>query len=390
MPIPFLLAGAAIATGVLGAAGHSVAKDTNEEAQRVARKAQNLYEEAKEALEKAQKGTEESLLKLGNSKKKTLDYSMKQFLQVYEKIKNVKMKDSIGLNEISDFKIEQQDVIHLRELTNVYDSAMSSATTGAVAGAAISLAVSGSLGLVAEGLSWAGTFLSIGEVGLAATSVGSALTLGLSATPLAAIAAPVALFTAFSASSKADENLEKAETMYAEAEVAAEKMKVSETICNAISERSEMFYDVLVKLDTMFLACIEELDSVIKEKEKRISKKRFGQTDFTDDDLKLIAVTRSLAGAIKAIIDTPILNKDGEVSNESQNICNQIVSGIPELAQRVEDVGIVNLQYIDEAANYIGETEESAGDDEKESEEDDFDDYLQNCALDALNMMNMF
>lgn len=246
MPIPFLLAGAAIATGVLGAAGHSVAKDTNEEAQRVARKAQNLYEEAKEALEKAQKGTEESLLKLGNSKKKTLDYSMKQFLQVYEKIKNVKMKDSIGLNEISDFKIEQQDVIHLRELTNVYDSAMSSATTGAVAGAAISLAVSGSLGLVAEGLSWAGTFLSIGEVGLAATSVGSALTLGLSATPLAAIAAPVALFTAFSASSKADENLEKAETMYAEAEVAAEKMKVSETICNAISERSEMFYDVLV------------------------------------------------------------------------------------------------------------------------------------------------
>lgn len=40
MPLPFILGGLAVATGVLGAAGHAAAKDDNEEAQRIARKAE--------------------------------------------------------------------------------------------------------------------------------------------------------------------------------------------------------------------------------------------------------------------------------------------------------------------------------------------------------------
>ena len=47
--------------------------------------------------------------------------------------------------------------------------------------------------------------------------------MGLAMTPLAAIAAPVVLFTGISSSFKADENLEKAKTMYAEAEAARQK-----------------------------------------------------------------------------------------------------------------------------------------------------------------------
>ena len=54
MPIPFLLAGLAVGTGLLGAAGHSVAKDTNTEAENVAERAKKLYDAEKEHLESLQ------------------------------------------------------------------------------------------------------------------------------------------------------------------------------------------------------------------------------------------------------------------------------------------------------------------------------------------------
>ena len=48
MPIPVILAGLGIA---LGASGHAEAKETNEKAQKLAKKAQELYDTSKEKLE---------------------------------------------------------------------------------------------------------------------------------------------------------------------------------------------------------------------------------------------------------------------------------------------------------------------------------------------------
>lgn len=69
MPIPFLIAGLGVAAGALGVMGHSEAKETNEKAESVSRKAQKLYEDAKDSLEIVQKETQETLLDLGYSKK---------------------------------------------------------------------------------------------------------------------------------------------------------------------------------------------------------------------------------------------------------------------------------------------------------------------------------
>lgn len=342
MPIPFLLAGLSAVAGLAGLGGHMSAKEMNEKAQNISMEAQELYNASKASLEKVQNETEKSLLKLGYSKKKTLDYSMKQFLDLYERIKHISIRESVGLNEISNFKIEPQDVIQLREMSNIYSSSIKSGATGAAAGAVVALAASGSLSIVTSGLSIAGSFLAAGEVSAAAGIAGSALSFGAAMTPLAAIAAPVVLFTGISASMKADENLEKAQAMHAEAEAACEKMKVSETLCKAISDRSEMFNDLLVQLDGMFSECTSLLEEVIRKKYKRIFKKEITSDDFSDNDLKLVAVTRSLAGAVKAVIDTPILTKDGNISDESQEIYNQTTYKLPDFSKAVEEVKAID------------------------------------------------
>lgn len=338
MPIPFLLGALGVVAGVVGAGGHLSAKETNERAQRISEEAKELYNDSKCSLERAQNNTEKALLKLGYQKKNVLDSSMKQFLDSYDKVKHIQVSKSIGVDEILNFSIDQQAAIELREMTDIYAGMVSSGTTGAAAGAVVALAASGSLSVVTGTLATAGSALLAGEVTAAAGIAGSALSFGAAMTPLAAVAAPVVLFTGISASMKADENLEKANAMYAEAEAASEKMKVSETLCVAISERSEMFNKLLVDLNGMFSECSALLTGVVKKKEGRIFKKKLTSTNFTEDELKLMAVTRSLAGAVKSVIDTPLLSEDGNIAYESEKIYNETIERLPDFSEAVTEV----------------------------------------------------
>lgn len=320
MPIPFLLAGLGVAAGVLGVGGHLSANETNERAQQISDDALNLYNNAKMSLEKEQKKTETSLLRLGYAKKRVLDGSMKQFVDYYEKIKDISINESKGLNELSHFSIDQQDVDLLQEMSNIYSSSIASGTAGVATGAVIALAVNGTLPLVTGGLSVAGSALAAGQIGVAAGMASSALSLGVSMTPLAAVAAPVVFFTGLSASIKADENLEKAEATYAEAEAAVEKMKTTETVCMAIVQRADMFHELMLDLEEMFSECVTLMRKNIRWKLKHSYGKQLTSKDFSEDELKLIAVTRALAGAVKSVIDTPILTEKGDLDEQSEKM----------------------------------------------------------------------
>ena len=252
MPIPFLLAGLTAGAAVVGLGAQMSAKDVNEKAQRLAKAAEDLYNDSKATLDEAQKQTEQSLLLLGNSKRNVLETSMNQFLDVYEQIKDIEISESIGVEEISNFTLDEQGALEIRQMSNIYHSTFSSGSAGAATGAVIALAASGSLPVVTGVLSTAGSALVAGEVGAAAGLAGSALSFGAAMTPLVAIAAPALLFSGISASLKADENLEKAQTMYAEAESAAEEMKTAKLLCEAISKRADMFDGVLSELNEMF------------------------------------------------------------------------------------------------------------------------------------------
>ncbi len=142
---------------------------------------------------------------------------------------------------------------------------------------------------------------------------------------------------------KADENLEKAQTMYAQAEVAVEKMKVSETLCCAIADRSDMFKELLNDLNGMFSECTDKLAQVIRKKEQRLRHEKLTSGDFTENELRLLAVTAALAGAVKSVIDTPILSRDGGLAKESKEAYEKLQLGLPDFRQEVNVVR--NLEY---------------------------------------------
>ena len=338
MPIPFLIAGLGVAAGLVGAGAHLSAKETNEQAVELSNKAQRMYDETKESLEVAQKKTEQSLLKLGYSKKHVLETSIEQFLRAYERIKNIQLSESAGLNEVAKLTINHEETLKLREMSSIYQSTFSSAATGAATGAVVALAASGYMPIVTGTLSVAGSFLAVGEIGAAASIAGSALSFGASMTPLAAIAAPVVLFTGISSSIKAEENLEKARATYAEAERAVESMKTSITVCDAISKKSEMFDNLLGKLNPMFSTCTTLLDGMTAKKVGPFKRGVIKAEDLTEDELKLVAVTRALAGAVKAVIDTPLLDEKGKVSAEAKKTYEETVKQLPLLTNEVNAI----------------------------------------------------
>ena len=344
MPIPFILGAAAAAAAAIGGlAAHSVAKENNKEAERILEEAKDIYYSGKRSLEEAQKATEEALLKLGYSKKEVLETSVKQFLENYKKIKDVEIKKSLGLNEIENFSIKNQEALELKEMSNIYESAFSKGAAGAATGAVIALAASGSLPVVTGVLSTAGSLAVAGNIGAAAGLAGSALSLATSLTPLAAIAAPVMLFTGISSVMKADENLEKARTVRYQADAAVAEMRVAETLCKGIARNAEMFNDLLYKLNTMFLYCNNLLDGLIKRK-TWIFRKKVKSKSLTEDELKLVAVTRALAGAVKAVIDTPILNKDGKISEKAELLYKETNQKMESFVSAVEEIERSNIK----------------------------------------------
>lgn len=342
MPIPFLLAGLGVLAGIVGVGGHISANETNERAHEVIQDAKDLYNDAERALRNAKNKTEKTLMKLGYDKKNVLDTSMKQFLESYDKVKHIQVENSVGMNEVSNFIIDQQGSIEIKELTNIYSSSFASSAVGATAGIAVTLAASGALPIITGEFALAGSALAAGELGAAAGLAGSAISMGAAMTPLAAIAAPVVLFSGISASIKADENLEEANATYAKAEAAAEKMKISETLCDAITERTEMFDELLKNLNVMFAECSSILAGVIRHKEGRIFKRKLTSERFSESELKLIAVTRALAGAIKSVIDIPILSKDGNLTSEGKAVYDQTVEKLPEFSQVAQEVKTTN------------------------------------------------
>ena len=342
MPIPFLLAGLGVLAGIVGLGGHVSANETNERAHEIIQDAKDLYNDAEKALRNAKNKTEKTLMKLGYDKKNVLDTSMKQFLESYDKVKHIQVENSVGMNELSNFTIDQQGSIEIKELTNIYSSSFASSAAGATAGIAVTLAASGALPIITGEFALAGSALAAGELGAAAGLAGSAISLGAAMTPLAAIAAPVVLFSGISASIKADENLEEANATYAKAEAAAEKMKISETLCDAITERTEMFDELLKNLNEMFAECSSILAGVIRHKEGRIFKRKLTSDRFSESELKLIAVTRALAGAIKSVIDIPILSKDGNLTTEGKTVYDQTVEKLPEFSQVAQEVKTTN------------------------------------------------
>ena len=354
MPFPLLFIAIAAGTGVLGIGKTVKAGIDTHTAKKVTEDANSILEKAKRRLNNARKKSAESLENLGRCKIDILDTSINQFVRLFEQIKNVDFRDSEGLSELNKLKLDKQTLKELKEmggfattiLGGVASGALGGALTafgaysaaGAFAAASTSTAIATLHGVAATNATLAffgGGSLAAGGLGMA----GGTMVLG------GLVAGPALAIMGFIVGAKASKSKNDAYSNLALAKKNAKEIDLAVTLCNAISKRCQQFCELLNQLDARFRPLIKAMDETIRTYGKDYSK-------YPAENKKAIAAATALAVSIKAVLDTPILTKDGQLTGDSANILQEYQSGTKRLKEpsgnpmKVEKVNLSVSQIV--------------------------------------------
>ena len=138
------------------------------------------------------------------------------------------------------------------------------------------------------------------------------------------VAGPALAVMGFIVGGKASANKDRAHSNLAEAVKYKAEMQTAIVACNGIRRRADMFTRLLLRLGSYFDPLIYQLQQIIETSGTDYS-------TFSPEQKKTVAAAMATAGAIKAVLDTPILNEDGELTKESGQISglHHSVSGKP-------------------------------------------------------------
>ena len=326
MPLPLLFIGIAAATGTFGVGSTIKAGIDANTAKLVNKSATEIVQNSTDWVNAQRLACGRSLTQLGEEKLFVLSSSMAEFLDFFQKIKNVDFKDSEGLDELKKMHVDEKDFVEMRTLVNFAGSLAGGAVAGTAGGA---LAAFGAYG-AAQALAFASTGTAISALsGAAATNAtlaffggGSLAAGGLGMAGGTAVlgglvAGPALMVMGLVAGSAAKKNLEKAYTNRAEAIQIASQLNVAGLQCEAIRRRTYMFYNLLARLDTYFLPLIYKMEDIIANEGDDYKV-------YSADSKKIIASCASVAVSVKTVLDTPLLTDDGLLTEGSETTATNI------------------------------------------------------------------
>ncbi len=324
MPIiPFLILTAKVAGGV-GAVLSGDAISKNRQAKNINIGASARYDFAKESTEYAQAKANTSIENLGELKLRILDTTVKNYIEIFEKIHNLELSNIDLLT--NDICFDNEIIIKMRKLNANAHSVLSGIAAGIGAGAAAAFgaygatmtfasastgtAISALHGIAAKNATLA--FLGGGTLAAGGTGIAGGLTAlnTLAAGPFIAVLGITMEVSAI-------KNLDKAISNASEIEKAIEGLNVIEFLCNSITMRTEMFVSLLKKLDETLIILTEDLSVIIENSGDNYLR-------FDEEQQNTVAMSLSVLSALKTVLDTSILDDNGNVTEESQTIHTEI------------------------------------------------------------------
>lgn len=319
MPLPLILLGVGAAFVVKAACDSSDANDINKEAN-------DIVEKAKMKAEKARRSCGMDLEKLGSTKMSILNSSVKHFVRSFGELKNVNFRGSEGLNEMNRLGLSSGELAELRQMGDFASSVLGGVAGGTLGGALTAYGAYSAAGWVAcastgtaiSSLSGAaatnatlaffgGGSLATGGLGIAG---GTAVLGGLVAGPALAIMGLIVGSKASAAKDEAYSNLAKAKKI-------SEELNLVVDLSTAISKKCFLFTHLLDRLNAYFVPMIAKMERAIEQYGPDYSK-------FTQTQQEATAIAVSLAKAIKMVLDTPILDKNGNMTSISDDVLKRI------------------------------------------------------------------
>lgn len=364
MPIPFLLAGAAAIAGATGVVKGAKAISNNSEARDLINRAQSKYDRAQSRLEEQRDETTKCLEQLGRIKLYAWSTEMKNFLELFQSFKNVRLEGNVNVNE--HLKMQLQNPNNLRNIeiatvkaSEVTKAGVASLGAGALAGIAsyggAMMFASASTGTAIASLSGAaatnatlawfgGGALSAGGLGMA----GGSMVLG------GIVAGPVLAVAGFIMAAKSEENLASARKTYAEAKEAVEKMDTMTDFMSSVSVIADDYSDFINSYRGKFGTILVELKNIrdrAMQRQEQMKQGRFrsmfsdrSKVDFRNlsfKEQKTLHVAWLMAQVLYSVLSAPLLTQGGDIDANAQstlNDANQSLDGITQARKQLEQM----------------------------------------------------
>lgn len=320
MAIPFIFG--VVAVG--GAVKTIDAMDDMSRAKDINKEAQEIADNATRRRDNTRRSTNSSLENLGKTKISIMKDNMKTFVDSFSRLRNVNFRNSVTMDELRNFSSNSKAFLDMKNasfkaselasggLGSIAAGTLTAAgaygAVGAFATASTGTAIAGLTGAAATNatLAWlGGGAIAAGGGGVAA---GTMVLGGL-------VAAPALVVAGLFLGSKAETALNDARANRDKARKYEQEVRNLCSAMDAIKEKTNQIDDLLKKLDNKFSPAISNMANAI----------RYFGTDFSQfspmaqDDVMKAA---QLAQTIKKVIDTPLMNQQGGVSYEAQNLLN--------------------------------------------------------------------
>ena len=321
MALPLLIPIVMSSTGLYGAAKALKAAHDSHKAGKINSSAQDCFDRAIEKLDQNKKVTNILLAGYGKKKLEALDKQILPFIALFKQLKNVEIANSAELENLKIGKFSDVVVEDLQHSCRIAQGALLGFGAGAVGGGLTAFGAYGGTMMLAS----AGTEITISSLsGAAATNAtlawlgggtlasggmgvaGGTMVLGVMvAGPALLIFGSVLGAKASKMLSEAKSNLEQAETFELEVDGIYQKLVMIQNVTSTAS-------GILSSLRGRLRRANESLQKIINE---------YGVDFLAYDNNSKGIVFRSVryAQLVKAIIDTPILNEKGELSEDLSN-----------------------------------------------------------------------
>ncbi|WRF06268.1 sortase [Helicobacter pylori] len=293
MPLPFILAGVAIAAAGYGVKKGIDALDADCEADEFIKKAEVLKEEATKKAKFAQSDCKLAFARFGEKKLRVLSHSVSNFLNYFHRLNRSKIIiKGINMQDI------QGQVSDARNLLNQLNA------NGIDGDSALGV-IAGCVGLGASGFT---TGAVLGG-GLAASGLaGMAVLGGLLAAPALAILGAIS-------ADEMEKKRDDAKAYFSQVKAFAKKVDVIVDNLQAVRKMADLFTRQITKFDALFFSLSQDAIATMK-------KHHYDTSRYNQKEKDQLCVTVSTLFSLSAFLKAPIMDKHQKLNKKVQNALN--------------------------------------------------------------------
>ncbi|WP_367686425.1 glycine zipper family protein [Helicobacter pylori] len=336
MPLPFILAGVALAAAGYGFKKGIDALDADCEADEFIKKAESLKEEATKKAESAESDCRRAFMRFGEKKLHALSHTVSNFLNHFHRLNRSRIIiEGINMQDI------QGQVSDARKITNQYREVDFFDVSGAVAGSAIGGMLASTAGgvAIAELSGVAATNATLAWLGGGALSVGGFGMVGGMAVLGGLVAGPaLAILGAFSAS-KTEEKLENAKAYCSQVEKAAKEADVVIDNLQAVRKMADLFTRQITKFEALFFSLSQDAIATMK-------KHNYDTSRYNQKEKDQLCVTVSTLSSLSAFLKVSIMDEHQKLNKKVQNALNLMRNQINAL-ESAQESGRYNVAMIE-------------------------------------------